>query len=203
MSYKFILLLSILSLSLAKPIITHPTSPHSFCIVDNILLIHKGVFEAWKEHGESVEKLLVCNSAVKAAHSEFENIINMIQGIVWWDFNNVINTFKLVAVSLESICDHLLLCEGSKAELWELLSRIVYLSPPEFIRRIYNNIMMNGGRITEAIEAAFEELTSGNYEACGYNLGDAIELLFFKIIPKEVRNPYVMHRAYKRQHPFN
>ena len=191
MNSKFLIFFSLLFLSLAKPAYSERKS---LSFMEIFLHIQKGVFEAWKDNEESVEKLISCNRNLFEVHKTMKRICNIIQRIVWHDFKNVTDSFKLIALEFASICDELMMCVDGKEELMVLLRRVIYLSPSEFLYRIYLNFLANIQNIVQDIREAFDSLIARNFYNFGYHLGDAIELIFFKNIPRHFHYTHSIKR---------
>jgi len=191
MNSKSLIFFSLLFLSLVKPV--YPERK-SLSFMEILLHVQKGVFEAWKENEESVEKLILCNRNLFEVHKTMKRISDIIQRIVWHDFKNVINSFKLIAVEFTSICDELMMCVDGGEELMVLLRRIIYLSPSELLCRIYLNVLANIQDIVQDIREGFNSLITRNFHNFGYHLGDAIELILFKNIPRHFHYAHSIKR---------
>lgn len=198
---KFLIFLSFLSLALSNPFFKYSDSPVD--IIENIFEFQRGVFEAWSENGESVQKLLACNKNVRDVYMKLLEIVNIIKAIDWMDVKNVLDSFKLIADEFSAIFSDLLLCVDSKEELMILLERIIHLSPTEFISRIYSNFLANGQKITQDIKEGFDAIIRGDYYTAGYCFGEILELLIFKTLPKDLHYRYIMKKVQHEFLPYN
>ena len=187
MNQKLVLILCLLSFAYSLSLIRFPTyqpqRPINIfrCFID----FQRGVVEAWKENGESVEKLLGCNRKLEEVHNDIMGIINTIKNIEWTKPRNVIEGLKIVFMEISAICDHIIICLDSRVEVKILLDRILYLSPKELIERLYSNFVVYSQEISDDVYSAINAFYKRDCYTFGFKVGDIVELLFFKIIPKD------------------
>eukprot|EP00826_Nyctotherus_ovalis_P035084 TRINITY_DN2979_c0_g3_i2.p1 TRINITY_DN2979_c0_g3~~TRINITY_DN2979_c0_g3_i2.p1 ORF type:complete len:146 (+),score=39.70 TRINITY_DN2979_c0_g3_i2:181-618(+) len=141
--------------------------------------------------------LLACNKDLGKAHDSLHKIMQFIKDTTWTDPVSIITTLKHVSKEFSKICDNLLSCAESTDEFLALLKRVIYLSPREFINRIYSNFLANGRRITDAVHEGIAALHKRDFYTFGHSIGEVAELLVFKAVPQSAYRDYM--KMYKLQ----
>ena len=160
------------------------------CEIEDLIKYWKGTFTSWHDNGENVKNLLVCIDNIENIRNLVLDIIDQINNINL-DLKKLIVTLKNIIIDIEGIIDNVFPCIDAKDDLIVLLERVIYLSPSEFLARVYLNFITNALKINYDIKAAILAYSMGDYYSFGYYTGEILELMIFRSLPTKEYNEFM------------
>jgi len=148
--------------------------------MDNLIETLRGVFESWEVNKEEVEKLLLCVADLKDIEFQIEQILEELKKLDLKDILKLVEIITRIIGEVQQVFKDIEPCLDSTGEIKKLINKFINLTPIEMLNRIIKHIMYSGKEIYDAIMKIIQGYKDKSYYVIGYNIGEIIELLFFK-----------------------
>ena len=152
-------------------------------IINEVMEMLRGTFEAWRANKEEVNELLECVDGIEEIKTQIEEIIEEIKHLNPLDIKKIADLLMRLIDSVQKILSDVGHCYKSETELYNIVMRVISLTPLQLITKILGNIRVNGGQIWGDIMGLIDAAKKGSYYQIGFCFGDAIDLLFLKLKP--------------------
>lgn len=129
---------------------------------------------------EEVEKLLLCVADLKDIEFQIEQILEELKKLDLKDILKLVEIITRIIGEVQQVFKDIEPCLDSTGEIKKLINKFINLTPIEMLNRIIKHIMYSGKEIYDAIMKIIQGYKDKSYYVIGYNIGEIIELLFFK-----------------------
>ena len=149
-------------------------------VVDDMIETLRGIFESWDIEHEEVNELLTCVKTMKNVEAHLAEAIKEIKQIDIRNLSKLVEVITKLFVALQNAFKEMHPCIEVDGDVRKLLDKFIHLGFFQILKKITLNLLDNGRLVLNYLVSAVHMVHAGDYFRFGFDIGEVIELLFFR-----------------------